>query len=305
MSLSSGVKKGIVAKRSQEGFAESQTDANVSPLARIGFPLIIFGVLIALFWPSLCEAASKWKPDSEYEHAYIVLPATVFLIWRLRDLLAKAPKSVSWLGLPLIAAACAIQTAGYLIRIKYVGAWAFPLASAGAVLLLYGPAVLRILAFPIILPLFVAPIPNTLLSSMTLHLQTLTSAASEEVVRYLGYPVIRDGNVISIPGGSIEVAEACSGLHKSLAFLAFAALFGYMMGLRPLARVALLAVAIPVAMLVNVIRVSSLIAISATFGEHAFHMVHAPSDIVAVGIGFLIFLGLSRIFQWSPQKSRR
>ena len=261
-------------------------------------------LLCALFWPSLVEAAGKWKPDTEYEHAYIVLPATAFLVWRQRDKLAAAPKSISWAGLPWIALGCAIQAIAYLVQIKYVGGWAFPICAAGVILLLFGPAVLRLLAFPLVLPLFVAPIPNTILSSMTLHLQTLTSAASEEVVRYLGYAVVRDGNIISIPDGSIEVAEACSGLHKSLAFLAFSALFGYMMELRPLGRLALIALAIPVAMLVNIIRVSSLIAISASFGNHAFHVVHAPSDIVAVGIGFAIFLGLARLFQCFPQNQR-
>jgi exosortase len=68
-------------------------------------------------------------------------------------------------------------------------------------------------------------------------------------------PVLLAGNVIQIPGHSLFVTEACSGLRSLSALLALGVLQGGLWLRMPAARVLLMLITLPVAMAVNGVRV--------------------------------------------------
>src|SRR6185436_13872191 len=99
------------------------------------------------------------------------------------------------------------------------------------------------------------PIPAVILNSLALPLQLKASAIGAALLRSRHVPVLLEGNVLRLPGRSLFVTEACSGLRSLTALIALGVLVGGMWLRTPWARVVLVATAIPVAMVVNALRV--------------------------------------------------
>ena len=68
-------------------------------------------------------------------------------------------------------------------------------------------------------------------------------------------PVLLTGNVIRLPGQELFVTEACSGLRSLTALLSMAVLVSAMVLDNPFSRLLLVLVAIPIAIVVNGVRV--------------------------------------------------
>jgi exosortase len=75
------------------------------------------------------------------------------------------------------------------------------------------------------------------------------------LLRWREIPVLLTGNVIRIPGHELFVTEACSGLRSLTALLSLAVLMGGLMLKHPIARILLVALAIPIAIVINGVRV--------------------------------------------------
>jgi exosortase len=69
-------------------------------------------------------------------------------------------------------------------------------------------------------------------------------------------PVLREGNVLLLPGRALEVAEACSGIRSLLSLLMLAIVLGYFTERRTGPRVAIALAAVPIAVIANAIRVA-------------------------------------------------
>jgi exosortase len=72
-----------------------------------------------------------------------------------------------------------------------------------------------------------------------------------------GIGVIREGNILDVRGHQVLVAEACNGIRYLLSLGFMAVVFGYIEDSRAWMRVALLAAALPLAILANAIRVAA------------------------------------------------
>ena len=102
-------------------------------------------------------------------------------------------------------------------------------------------------------------------------------------------PVMLNGNVIEMPGHSLFVTEACSGLRSLTALISLGVLMGGLWLEKPTTRVLLLLVTIPVAMVVNGWRVfltGFLVAfVDPAMGEGFMHMTEGwVLFVVAFGI---------------------
>jgi exosortase len=99
------------------------------------------------------------------------------------------------------------------------------------------------------------PLPDVILGSLALPLQLKASSLGATLLSWRGLPVHLDGNVIRLPGHDLFVTEACSGLRSLTALLSIGVLLGGILLRHPIARMAIIALAIPVAVVVNGVRV--------------------------------------------------
>jgi exosortase len=99
------------------------------------------------------------------------------------------------------------------------------------------------------------PLPEVVTQQLALPLQFRASRMGAALMESRHVPVRLSGNIIRIPGRELFVAEACSGLRSLTALLSLGVLMGGLMLRYPLSRMFLVALAIPVAIVINGVRV--------------------------------------------------
>src|SRR5262249_16790382 len=139
-------------------------------------------------------------------------------------------------------------------------------------------------AFPLILMALTIPIPAIVISRLTLSLQLWASTIAESLLWMLRIPVLRDGNVLVLPNATLQVAEACSGIRSMTALLTLALVVARFGEPRWLPRAVIIASAIPIAVLVNGLRVTASAVGARWFG------IAAVEGTVHEALGWLMFL---------------
>ena len=126
----------------------------------------------------------------------------------------------------------------------------------GAVITLGGLALLRDLAFPLSLLVFMVPLPAVIYNQVTFPLQLFASQVAETVLSLLGIPVLREGNILELPSQRLSVAEACSGIRSLMSLTYLSLVYGYLFESRLAVRAVLLLLTPAIAIFVNALRVT-------------------------------------------------
>jgi exosortase len=99
------------------------------------------------------------------------------------------------------------------------------------------------------------PLPELVTQALALPLQFKASRMGAALLELRGVPVRVAGNVIRLPGHELFVTEACSGLRSLTALLSIGVLMGALVFRTTIGRILLTALAIPIAILINGLRV--------------------------------------------------
>jgi exosortase A len=221
--------------------------------------LLLAGAFLAAYLPVMTDLVRAWSGSDDYSHGFLIVPIALYIIWYKRGLLAGATKVGSWVGLPvavlsllayLFARAGDILTLASLSMIGFI---------AGTVLFLFGFRVLRLSLFPLLLLLFMIPIPAQIYAGLTIPLQLLVTRATVLLASSAGIPIFCEGNVIHHSRGTFEVVQACSGLRSIMALLTLGAVFGYFSLRSNFLRTILFVSAVPIAVAVNILRVFAMV----------------------------------------------
>ncbi len=206
-----------------------------------------------LFWRPLQMLAVDWWTDPEAGHGLLIAPLALWLAWRAGLSEKSAPRPMA--GLVLLAGAVGLR---YLAGLA--GEWfsmriSALLAAVALVLFWRGLPQLRRWWLPATLLLLSIPLPEMVLGTLALPLQLEASRLGAALLRWRDVPVVLAGNVIHMPGRSLFVTEACSGLRSLTALISLGVLIGGGWLRHPVTRWAIVLAAIPVAVGLNGIRV--------------------------------------------------
>lgn len=216
-------------------------------------PLLAGLVFFVLFWQPLVTLVRGWWLDPEAAHGLLLGPIALFLIWRRGRVADARPQPI--LGLVLLVGAVLLRyVAGlaaelFTLRMSMLGA-------AGAlVVFTLGFRQLLHWWLPALLLALSVPIPDVLVGTLALPLQLKASQWGAALLEFRHVPVQLAGNIIHLPGRSLFVTEACSGLRSLSALVALGLLMGGLWLSTPWGRVILLATTVPVAMVLNSLRI--------------------------------------------------
>ncbi len=198
----------------------------------------------------------QWRTDEDMGHGFVVPFVIGWIIWRERGRWQSLAVKPSGWGFAVLAVAASLQIASALGAGLFAGALAFVLSLAGLVLCLWGLAWLRVWAFPLLLTLFMLPKLAIVYNQITLPLQLLATRLAGGMLSTAGFGVARDGNILTVAGHSISVVEACNGIRYLLPLAFLALVFAYSAGAKSWMRAAMLAAAIPTAIIANALRVA-------------------------------------------------
>jgi len=149
------------------------------------------------------------------------------------------------------------------LRTQYLAVVGLLLVLPGLSLLLLGVRRTRLLRVPLVLSIFMIPVPNTVATH--LFLREITASLVTPVITAMGIPVLREDTVLFLPNATFLVADACSGFSALYAAVGISIVLAA--GARSWSRKALLlASAFPLAVACNVARVTFLVVTAHTYG---------------------------------------
>ena len=246
---------------------------------------------LLLFRSPALTLVRDWWSDPEAGHGLLLGPLAVFLIWR-RGLVESRPWPI--VGVAVLLAAVALRFVSELAVELYTMRMSMFMALAALLLAFRGPRQLVHWWLPAALLVLSVPLPQMVLGKLALPLQLQASAIGANLLHARSVPVVVDGNIIRLPGQSLFVAEACSGLRSLTALLSLGVLMGGLFLNRAWSRTLILLVTIPLAVVVNGIRVFLtgflVFFVSPAFGEG---FMHYTEGWVLFMLSFLIIGGLT------------
>ncbi|MDY6824169.1 MAG: exosortase/archaeosortase family protein [Thermodesulfobacteriota bacterium] len=200
-----------------------------------------------------------WLSSEEYSHGFFIVPIALYILWQKREKLIKMPVQGSWVGLLIVVISIFLFLVANLAYILTLKPLSMILFLAGAILYLFGFRIWKECLFPLFMLLFMVPVPSQIYSAATINLQLFVSAVSADLSSLIGVPLFREGNVIHLAERTLQVVQACSGMRSLVSLFALSAFFGYFTLRSNLLRSILFAYSLPIAVLVNIVRVTLLI----------------------------------------------
>lgn len=237
---------------------------------------VVVVALIASYLPSIRSLVRTWTDEPNYSHGFLVAPIAGLILWMRRRELARVriePSAIGWLGLLAILG---VRAYLYQRNEMWMEGATIPLAAACLVLAFGGWRLLWWAAPGLAFLLFMLPLPPSMNIVAAGPLQTMATIASSTILGLTGLPVLYEGHVIYVGQQPLEVARACSGLSMLMSFVALVTAMTIIQRERPIwERVVLLLSTIPIALLVNILRIVATgwayHALGHEFGEKVAH----------------------------------
>ncbi len=264
-----------------------QTTSKPGTLQSLALPLLLAAAFILLTLPTWRWLWGEWMGNDYYSHGVLIVPLCLFLgVMRIKrdDTFVWQPGQGSLGGLLLLALSVAFYLWFVDQRAYYMAALSMIPMIAGGIWLLGGGRAARTLAFPIGYLAFMVPLP--FIERSTLPLALFTGVCSGALVTFLGLDVTIVGNAVTMPNADLVIGAQCSGVNSLITLLALTTLLAYLIDGPMWARLLLVLLSVPLALLGNILRVASLLFVARQWGaDAAFTFYHDYS-------GFIFFIGV-------------
>ena len=243
-------------------------------------------------------ALRAWN-DEEQSHILLVPIVAAWLIYVRRDRFRHCRPTASFVGPALIAIGWFLFSCGDLENI--LAFW-----HGGAVLLVLG-CILTVLGREVIwafLPAiavlgFLVPVPGRLRAYVAIGLEDVTAQVTQVLLEVFGVAVERSGNLLSVHGTPVTIAEACNGLRMVFALVLVSFAFSFGTPLRNYVRVLIVAASPVSAIVCNVIRLVPTVWVYGNYPQAVGKAFHDISGWLMLPIAFLLLMGIIRILRWA------
>lgn len=216
--------------------------------------LVVTGVAFLLcFGVEIVDLIRAWLNIPDAAHGLLIAPVALWLAWR--DGLRPDRRPARWTGSAVLLLSVALFVLGRSAGIATVPRVALFLAIVGLTMWYTGWQQVMAWWLPFVLFALTIPLPESLIAAMTLPLQTIAAKMGASLLALRHIPVILSGNIIRLPGHTLFVSEACSGLRSLTAIVSMAILAGALFLRTAIGRCLVLLLAVVVAVVVNGFRV--------------------------------------------------
>jgi exosortase len=239
-----------------DAIVESASPPQISLNFSFWAQLALLGLLMGyLYYAIVAALVGDWWNDPNFSHGFFVPLFSGFIIWQRRHKLASMSLRPHWFGLPVILGSLLMLVVGLLGAELFLSRASLIFLFAGLLIYFCGWNWFRELLFPWAVLFLMIPIPTILFNEIALPLQFFASKLATALLGSLGVPVMREGNVITLPAMQLEVVEACSGIRSLVSLVTLAVIYGYFAESKILWRWALIVAAVPVAVFANGVRI--------------------------------------------------
>jgi len=253
----------------------------------------IFAGLAAVLLVTYVRFWNTAWATGDSEHAPVLVAIALFLFWRERGALREAVPPASALApVSLLVLGALLYLLGARTKIAPLEAIAHIPLVAGAIWMVGGPRLVVRFWFPIFFLAISIPLPAFVVGQATASLKTFVSQQAADLLYTLGYPVARDGVIITVGPYQLLVAEACAGMNSIISLSAVGLLYLYLVPPRSVWRLGvLLAIIVPIAIAANIVRIVLLSLITYHLGDEAGQgFLHEFAGIAMFGFALATFL---------------
>lgn len=272
--------------------------------SRAGLPLVVALLFLLLYVPVLAPLAMQWIADPNYQHGLVVPIVSAAVLWRRRAALRDArPGGGGAAGVALLAAASVLLVGGTAASELFTARLSLPIMLIGILLVLRGREYVSRALFPLLFLLLMVPLPYIVYYKLTFPMQIMSAKLSAGLLHALGITVIRQGNTLVLPGYTLEVVAACSGLRSLMTMFTLAVVLSALARMRPARSAALLIASAPIAIAANAVRLVvtafGALAVSPSFADGTLHEL---SGLIVFSAGFIMLVVALGILKWTERR---
>lgn len=263
-----------------------------------------FGFILVFFRWFAHQARISFEHPQDWGHSFVIPLIAAYMVWQRRDRINSTPTAIFWPA--LIPFLLGIQTYAYnlfMVQNHMLQGMSMLLSMGSLLLLLLGPGVFRHLFMPTLYLVLMITIAEAIMLAVTFKLQLLASQGSWLMLNLIGSPfgwfnVDIDGNTLMIITSNgdtlpMNVAEACSGMRMVVAFYALAIAVALLGSSQWWQRIALVLLAGPVAVFMNMVRVTVLGLLMLVNPKLAEGDAHTVIGTILLVPSLLLFLGMA------------
>ena len=262
---------------------------------------VLIGVMLLLFRPTLLWLNERFfEENSYYGHGWLIPPAIAFLLYQRREIIIRNRPRPGWSGLVILIPGLLLNIFARFFGINFLSGLSLPIVIFGLVLTQWGWGRGRYILGPLLLSVFMIPLPGIWLISIVFHLKLYSAAIGVALGRVPGITIIHNGIEILLPtappGETLTIGDPCSGLRSLISFAALGGFFTLLLPLSGGRRAIIFLSAIALAPISNILRVVGLIVLRQTVGPA---ILSGPWHIILGAlIFFLCFLLLLQVIRW-------
>lgn len=255
-------------------------------LCLLGFIILYSPIIYRLYTLS-------WKVI-DYTHAYFILPLFLWMIWRDKNkMIEKRNLNISKfsdiLSVLIMISGCLLYIMGWRHSFTSVSTFSLIPILTGYFTYVMGFNVLKAIWFPLSYLLLMIPPPLGVLDAITIPLRFGVTRAVEWFLSLLKYPINREGLLLFINDHKIYMGAPCSGFRSLVTLISLGLIYVYISKLKPLYKLLLGLLIIPMALIGNFLRVSTVCIVMNHFGENIAMGVH---DYGGYAVFIILILGL-------------
>jgi exosortase len=272
---------------------------NRSTLQALAIPALATFFFFTLTFPIWRWLWQEWMGNDYYSHGLLVPLISLFLAVQrfrhdksIRNFTASNPAP----GLLVLAASVGLFLFFLNAKAYYLAAFTMVVILLGGVWSFTGASLVSTLIFPIGYLVLMVPLP--FIERSTLPLAMFTGVCAGNIARFLGLDVTIIGSAVTLPNANLVIGAQCSGVNSLIALTSLMTLAAYLLDGPLWGRLTLALMAIPLAILGNILRVASLLFVARTYGaDAAFTYYHDYSGLVFFAGVLLLMFPLTKILQ--------
>lgn len=290
--------------------ADLPTDAParswLPPAPTIGLILLLSTAFVALFHFFFIQQFRFSRDSADWQHAFFVPLISLYMVWQWRDRIFALRPTIFWPGLiPLLLSVPAYMLFQIGSLSNHMGqGFSMILGLFGLLLFLLGPRMIQPLFLPIAFLVFGVTISEMVMIQVTFRLQGIAAEGGYVLLNLVGITTDLKGHTLQVTHPKtgtlipLNIAEACSGMRMLIAFMALGVAVA-LVGLKHWwQRIALILTGVPVALVMNILRVVVLGVLSLSNPEWAKGQAHMFIGMVLLFGAFIVFMGIA----WALQK---
>lgn len=265
--------------------------------------LNVYGLLFVvafsfLYFETFVDLVSDWNNNPNFSHGFLVPFIAGYLVWYRKETLKELTIEPAGIGLLVLGIGLSLFFVGTIGAELFVMRFSILVTLSGAILFCLGKAWAKELSVPVLYLLFMIPLPSIIWNRIAFPLQLMAASASAGSLSFIGIPVFREGNILHLATTSLEVVDACSGLRSLTTLLALGAAFAFISNLSICRKWILFLGSIPIAVFVNIVRLTGTGMMAVYIGPEAVHgFLHDMSGMVVFVVAMLMLYFMNQLLE--------